>query len=143
VAGAARTGGRVFPVEAKTLWRRLDEAGVLAIEMDGTKRRRLVNAWISGASQRVLKLRADALAPASSSKKGEEGEEREEPTQAQGNSGEGSSPNGGNDAERGKETSTKTDDLTPVLPRIPPLPTSEGEEGQMRLDLAEVVEWSA
>ena len=31
----------------------------------------------------------------------------------------------------------------PGLPLIPPLPTSEGEEGQMRLDLAKVMEWSA
>jgi len=143
VATAARTGGRIFPVEAKTLWRRLDDAGLLAIEMDGTKRRRLVNAWISGATRRVLKLRADALAPSSPPETGEEGEEGEEPTQERGNEWEGPSPSGGNGAERGKESTSKTNDLEPVLPRIPPLPTSEREEGQMRLDLAEVVEWSA
>ena len=120
---AARTGGRIFPVEAKTLWRRLDDAGLLAIEMEGDKRRRVVNAWISGASRRVLKLRADALAPASPSEKGEEREEREEPTQERGNSGEEPSPNSGNGAERGKESSTKTDDVEPVLPPLPPLPT--------------------
>jgi hypothetical protein len=143
VAGAARTGGRVFPVEAKTLWRRLDEAGVLVIEMDGCKRRRVVNAWISGASRRVLKLRADALAPSPPAEKGEEGEVGEDPTQERGNSGEDPSPSGGNGAERGKASPTGTDDVEPSLPPIPPLPTPEGEEGQMQLDLMEMVEWSA
>jgi hypothetical protein len=143
VVTAARAGGRIFPVEAKSLWRRLDDAGLLAIELEGDKRRRVVNAWISGASRRVLKLRADALAPASPAEKGEEGEVGEEPTQAHGNFGEEPSPNGGNDAERGKESKDKTDDSEPLLPRIPPLPTPEGEEGQMQLDHAEVIEWSA
>jgi hypothetical protein len=143
VAGAARTGGRIFPVEAKSLWRRLDEGGLLATEMDGIKRRRLVNAWISGATRRVLKLRTDALVPSSPSETGEEGEEGEEPTQAHGDFGEGFSPNGGNAGESGKESSSNTDDLEPVLPPIPPLPTPGGEEGQLPLDLAEVVEWSA
>jgi hypothetical protein len=143
VAAAARTGGRIFPVEAKSLWRRLDDAGLLATEMDGTKRRRLVNAWISGATRRVLKLRADALAPSSPSETGEEGEEREEPTQPCRNPGEERSPDGGNDGESGKESPTETDEVTPVLPILPPLPTPGGEDKQLQLDLAEVVEWSA
>jgi hypothetical protein len=142
VATAARTSGRIFPVEPKTLWRRLDDAGLLAIEMDGTKRRRLVNAWISGASRRVLKLRADALASSSPSEKGEEREEREEPTQDHGNSGEGPPPNGGNGAEGGKVSPTKSDHMEPTLPPIPPLPTPGGEERQAELDLMEMVEWS-
>jgi hypothetical protein len=142
VAGAARNVGRVFPVEPKSLWRRLDDAGLLAIEMDGNKRRRLVNAWISGASRRVLKLRADALTSSSPSEKGKEGEEWEDPTQTQGNFGEGPFPNGGNDPKRGKSFDAESHDVEPDLPLLPPLPTP-GEEGQLRLDLAEVVEWSA
>jgi hypothetical protein len=143
ISGAARTGGRIFPVEPKTLWRRMDDAGLLAIEMDGSKRRRVVNVWISGTSRRVLKVRADALAPASPSETGEEREEREEPTQERGNSGEEPSPTSGKEPWRGKASSTNTNVMEPVLPPIPPLPTSEGEEGQMRLDLMEMVEWSA
>jgi hypothetical protein len=142
VAGAARTGGRIFPVEAKSLWRRLDDAGLLEIEIEGDKRRRLVNAWISGASRRVLKLRVDALAPTSSSEMGEEREEREESTQAHGNFGEEPSPNRGNEPGRGKESPTKIDDLASVLPSIPLLPTPGGGESQAELDLAQVVEWS-
>jgi hypothetical protein len=142
VAGATRNGGRVFPVEAKTLWRRLDDAGLLVIEMDGTKRRRVINAWISGASRRVLKLRADALAPSSSSEKGEEGEEGEEPTQERGNGGQEPSPNSGNEPARGKASPTKISDMEPLLPPIPPLPTPGGEERQAELDLMEMVEWS-
>ena len=143
MAGAARNGGRVFPVEPKTLWRRLDDAGLLAIEMDGSKRRRVVNAWISGASRRVLKLRADALVPSSASEKGEEREVGEEPTQAQGNSGEGPSPPGGNDPEWGKNLSGDIHDTEPILPTPPPLPPSAVEERQAEMGLAEMAEWSA
>lgn len=59
LAAASRTAGRIFPVDAKTLWRRLAEAGLIATEEDG--RRHLVNAWIGGGTRRVLKLRLDAL----------------------------------------------------------------------------------
>jgi hypothetical protein len=142
VAGAARQGGRVFPVEAKTLWRRLDEAGLLAAEQEGSKRRRVANAWLGGASRRVLKLRADAVAPPPPSESGEEGEGGEGSTQERGNAGEGSSHYGGNGAERGKDSGAETDGREPSLPPIPPLPTPAGEEGQTELDLAEVVEWS-
>ncbi len=57
---ASRTAGRVFPVDLRTLLRRLDEAGLIATEDEG--RRRLVNVWIGGSTRRVLKLRRDALA---------------------------------------------------------------------------------
>jgi hypothetical protein len=143
VATVARAGGRIFPVESKTLWRRMDDAGLLAIELEGDKRRRVVNAWISGASRRVLKLRAVALVPSSPAQKGEEGEDGEEPAQECGNFGEEPSPSSGNESETGKDYSSNFRDTEPLLPTIPPLPTPEEEEGQMRLDLAEVMEWSA
>jgi hypothetical protein len=143
VAGAARQGGRVFPVELKTLIRRLDEAGLLATEQEGAKRRRLVNVWIGGASRRVLKLRAEAIAPSASSENGEAGEWGKDPTQQRHDSGEEPSRHGGDEPDGGKETGTQSDDMKPILPLIPPLPTPAGEERPDEIDLAEVVEWSA
>ena len=59
LAAASRTAGRIFPVDQKTLWRRLAEAGLIATEEGG--RRHLVNVWIGGNTRRVLKLRRAAL----------------------------------------------------------------------------------
>ena len=87
-------------------------------------------------------LRADALASASPSETGEEGEAGEEPAQERGKEWEEPSPTTGNGTARRKESSTKTDDLEPLLPRIPPLPTPGEEERQAELDLIEMVEWS-
>jgi hypothetical protein len=142
VAGAARNGGRVFPIEEKTLVRRLDEAGLLATEFEGGKRRRKVNVYIGGRTQRVLKLRADALDAAAPSKSGEEGEEWEEPRQHKEHYGEGCSQLGGNGPECGKTMQREIDGAEPNLPTLPTLPTSAQEEQQARLEFVEVGEWS-
>jgi hypothetical protein len=146
VAGASRQGGRVFPVEQATLVRRLDAAGLLAIEREGIKRRRTVKAWISGASQRVLKLRAEAIVPSSPAPEWDEGEGGEAAapdTGMAGDQGEGSSPLGGRRDGRGKDVNVETPGPASHLPTHPQLPTVEGEGWQPVHDLEEVVEWSA
>lgn len=60
VAARARDAGQVFPVELRTLLKRLEEAGLIAIGEDG---RRTVNVRAGERTQRVLKLRRDALSP--------------------------------------------------------------------------------
>lgn len=76
ITNAAQAGGAPFPVDQKTLLRRLDEDGLIATEDGGA--RRIVNARIGGGTRRVIKLARGALLP---SREREQREQREhEPT---------------------------------------------------------------
>jgi hypothetical protein len=57
VTSAAQAGDQHFPVEQRTLLRRLDEMGLIATQ-DG---RRVVNQRILGTTRRVIKLKRSAL----------------------------------------------------------------------------------
>lgn len=81
VATAARNAGQVFPVELKTLLKRLDEEGLIGTEPGSG--RRTVNVRFGPRTQRVIKLRRDALSIASTSvspspKDREQGEHRQQ-----------------------------------------------------------------
>lgn len=57
VTSAAQAGGQHFPVEQRTLLRRLDELGLIATQNG----RRVVNQRILGTTRRVIKLKRSAL----------------------------------------------------------------------------------
>ncbi len=63
VTVAARASGRTFPVEMRTLHRRLDEAGWIATAVESGVRRRTVVTHLAalGKSERILKLKRRAL----------------------------------------------------------------------------------
>ena len=63
VATAARAAGQVFPVEKKTLLRRLDEARLIATAIEDGHTRREVKVRVGTATKRVIRLRQDALQP--------------------------------------------------------------------------------
>src|SRR5262249_26031777 len=121
VAEAARRAGRVFPVESKTLLRRLDEAGLIEVEQEGDGRRRVINVWLNGATRRVIKLTATALEPISPSLVGEEREEREAARTRN------ETATGYPFADRGVAPALESARL-PDLPGLPALPSPEREE---------------
>lgn len=125
VAAAARAAGRVFPVDQNSLVRRLAEAGLIAVETEGDERRLKVNAWINGATRRVVKLRRDAL-------EGSSPEDREGREDREGGEGEDRSGNGEEHA-----------DSAAPLPSLPGLPGFGEEETGVEAGTGEVVEWSA
>jgi len=75
VASAARTAGQVFPVELKTLLKRLDEAQLIMIETKS--RRRTVNVRFGRKTQRVIKLSRQALFPSAGPDHGEQRQHRD------------------------------------------------------------------
>jgi len=63
VTEAARRSGRVFPVEQRTLLRRLAEDRLIACEPGGRRTPRQRIPALGGSQVRVIKLRRDALSP--------------------------------------------------------------------------------
>ena len=134
VQTASRAAGRSFPVESRTLVRRLDEAGLIAIE-PGTGKR-TPNVRIGPRTQRVVKLAARALVSDSEGdlppRNGEQGEQGEHARRAQ----------------DGQTTSTHTGSPhagAPTqlhVPPVPPVPRTEGREGA-GFEGEKVGEWSA
>jgi hypothetical protein len=57
VTSATRAADQHFPVDERTLWRRLDEAGLIAVQNG----RRVVNQRILGTTRRVIRLKRSAL----------------------------------------------------------------------------------
>jgi hypothetical protein len=143
VVGAARAAGRTFPVDQNSLMRRLDEAGLIATEFEGSERRRKVNVWIGGATKRVLKLRRSAVIPASSSVENREDregrEERDDLAQSCGALEPSPSQSSGNGPEPGKVLPADNAATTPVLPGLPGLPGFHHEEDSVERE--EMVEW--
>ena len=142
VAGAARAAGRVFPVEAKTLLRRLDEAGLIATE-PGTGRR-TPNVWTGHSTRRVIKLRRDAVAAPSHPGPGELGEEGQAASERPAAPAHGASPNGrelsGDGEGTGEGTSVRF--AKAGLPSIPPLPPFGNQEEAARSEeVVELVVW--
>jgi hypothetical protein len=75
VTSAARMAGQVFPVELKTLLKRLDEAQLIMTDAKG--RRHTVNVRLGRKTQRVIKLLRQALFPSPSPDYGEQREHRD------------------------------------------------------------------
>jgi hypothetical protein len=73
VAEAARKAGQVFPVELKTLLKRLDEAGLIQVEPGS--RRRTPKIRIGQQTRRAIKLSAQALQVREDGEQGEQGEQ--------------------------------------------------------------------
>jgi hypothetical protein len=143
VVEAARAAGRTFPVDKRTLMHRLDEAGLIEPKLEGKHRRREVNAWINGRTRRVIKLRRDALEPPlSTSQDREEREGREGVHHTAEFDGRAPSRSTGMTAGTGKDGEAEIHDEEANLPNLPALP-GNGEERPTRLELGEVVEWSA
>lgn len=120
VSEAARRSGKSFPVESKTLIRRLAEARLIATDTESGQRRLKINAWIGGETRRVIKLRREALSssPASSDR-----EDRE-------------------DGERASSRASAVhSDVIPFLPGLPGF-DDERSPSDNRVD-EEIVEWTA
>jgi hypothetical protein len=142
VVGAARAAGRTFPVDQNSLIRRLDEAGLIAVEIAGGERRRKVNAWIGSATKRVVKLRRNAVVRTSSGKDREEREGREDPVDFRAVQDIASSRATGNESATGKSLPKEEHAREPNLPDHPGLP-SFNEEGEAAATQREdLVEWS-
>lgn len=135
LVAASRTAGRVFPVDQKTLWRRLTEAGLIATEEGG--RRHLVNAWSGGGTRRVLKLRRDAL-------------EGEIPVEGAGAAGEDPDIDDApqdDEPQAGVQDNSEAPGPAPVqavfatgIPHIPDIPKFRDQEER---STEEVMEWTA
>ena len=139
--GQRRRRARVFPVDQRTLIHRLDEAGLLETEMEGSERRRKVNVWIGGATKRVLKLRRDAVIPPSPAEDREDREDREDPRQIRAFQGAASFPMDGKAAATGKDFPAEDRVVTPILPGLPGLPGDAEEGGVRETEHEEVAEW--
>jgi hypothetical protein len=143
VVEAARAAGRTFPVDKRTLLNRLDEAGLIETKLEGKHHRREVNEWINGRTRRVIKLRREALEPPpTTSEEREEREGREGVHRGGESAGGALSRSTGKTTQAGKDDAAEMRDEEPSLPNLPGLP-GDGEERQTRLELGEVVEWSA
>lgn len=143
VVEAARSAGRTFPVDKRTLWRRLDEAGLIETKREGQHRRREVNEWINDRTRRVIKLRREALEPRLSAS--QDREEREGRVGVhRGGESDGGAPSRSTEVTTrpGRDPQAEMHDEVANLPSLPGLP-GDGEERQTRLELGEVVEWSA
>ncbi|MDP9357806.1 MAG: hypothetical protein M3R02_21460, partial [Chloroflexota bacterium] len=142
VQSAARAAGRVFPVESRTLLRRLDEAGLIAKEPGSG--RRTPNVWTGQGTRRVIKLRRALLdLPASSGQRefGEDGAVDGYPAPAMGWE---HSPNGRDGWGSGKADGAGKCPPASSLPPIPSIPpSSDGEERSAASANEEVFEWAA
>ena len=139
---AAKNAGSVFPVDLKTLLRRLDEAGL--IETEPSSGRRTPNVRIGVHTKRVIKLSRSALTLISPSEEGEHGEQGEHhpvpktdvATKTWGNTTDGT----GN---RGNTSVYAQSLLEPSVPGVPPVPPIGEERDDSAGGDDEVVEWSA
>jgi hypothetical protein len=115
VSSAASASGRHFPVDQKTLLRRLDEAGLIAVQGG----RRVVNQRFFGTTRRVIKLRRSALSPSS-----EEGEQREHGEREQRLDASGRDPVNAD----GNDSREQPDWQLPTVPAVPAVPASGNGE---------------
>ncbi|MPZ14350.1 MAG: DUF3854 domain-containing protein [Chloroflexi bacterium] len=142
VASAARSGGQVFPVEPRTLLKRLDEAGLIAIEPGSG--RRTVNVWMNGHTRRVIKLRRDAAVPSPSPENGEFGEGGERGAwngESTHDPSLNSFPEMPGDEIMGKDFGEGAGTESRVLPDIPPIPRNPGGMGPAESRGRVRIEW--
>ena len=146
IQAAARTAGNVFPVDLKTLTRRLDEAGLIATE--ASSGRRIVNVWTGSGTRRVIKLARTALIPFSPSQDGEYGECREGDAGSRAESTpRGTAASGNEEGNCGNESGPSGNAEASqqlAIPPIPEIPADGGERDRRGLDDADgMAEWSA
>ncbi len=127
---AANEAGTTFPVELRTLLRRLNEEQLIATE--ATSGRLTPNVWVGGRTQRVIKLTRSVFDDLSPSPNGEEWEGGEGIAPFEAISRRNEPSDNGKVAEKtGKESTSSGKDLPPTqadLPILPNLPTSATKE---------------
>jgi hypothetical protein len=122
LVNAAKDAGQTFSLDLPTLLKRLDEAGLIQTQMEGTTRRRQVKVWMNGTTRRVIKMHRDVVYPPSPLPRREEWEGRELLPLDGTKPGEGPSHHGGNGHDGGNEGAPESRPGEPTLPRIPTLP---------------------
>lgn len=139
VVAAARMGGQVFPVELRTLLKRLDEAKLIATE-PGTGRR-TPNVWTGQRSRRVIKLRRDALVPPPPPD-GEFGEERKAGAETGLAAPPDTEQSGGHATGSGNGSGEGLCATAVTLSPIPPIPGNSRQGSPTHAPIDEVVEWA-
>lgn len=130
VATAARAQDAAFPVDAKTLWKRLAEDHLIAVDGEG---RRAINARLGGRTRRVLKLRRAALA-SSPSQDREQREHREHQPSLQSLVPVGCSRNDALSELTGNTERERADSVAPLVPAVPGVPVLQDEEREVYIE---------
>ena len=124
VTSAAQSGGQHFPVEQRTLLRRLDELGLIACQ-DG---RRVVNHRILGTTRRVIRLKCSALSLLLPEREQREQREQEAPPDS---SDPGRrSRNSAADCANGNGLWEQPDSEPEPVPAVPCVPAARGVQDE-------------